>query len=127
MRRFILTAKLALLTLFAAFSFGQSQTQTGLEGIIQISPTRAGPIRADTPPFRPFPNAAFVVQNEKKDIVGTFTTDDQGHFSIALEPGHYTVVKKGDKPAIGNFGPFEVEIVAGKTTKVEWQCDSGVR
>ena len=26
-----------------------------------------------------------------------------------------------------HFGPFTVEIVAGKMTTVEWECDSGIR
>ena len=44
-----------------------------------------------------------------------------------VPPGHYKVSHKGRKSSIGRFGPFEVDVVAGKITKVEWQCDSGIR
>lgn len=123
MRRLLLSA----LAILSAFSFcsAQSSSQTGLEGVIRIGPTQAGPIKADTPASQPFPNASFVVQNDK-GAVTSFTTDDQGAFRVSLEPGHYTVVK-ANKPAIGHFGPFPVEVVAGKMTKVEWECDSGIR
>ena len=56
-----------------------------------------------------------------------FTTDDQGRFRTALAPGHYKVSLKGKTSSIGRYGPFEVDVVAGQTTKVQWQCDSGMR
>jgi hypothetical protein len=44
-----------------------------------------------------------------------------------LSPGRYSVTREGGKRGIGNFGPFDVEVVAGKMTPVQWQCDSGMR
>jgi hypothetical protein len=44
-----------------------------------------------------------------------------------LPPGRYTVSLKGKKTGVGRFGPFEVDVVAGQITKVQWQCDSGIR
>ena len=113
----------------AAFVFAEqspSGTETGLEGVITISPVQPGPIRADAPGSKPLANAAFVVENEKGQVA-SFTTDDQGHFRIPLAPGHYKVSLKGRKTAIGRFGPFETDIVSGKMTKVQWECDSGIR
>ena len=57
----------------------------------------------------------------------TATTDGQGRFRLSLTPGHYTVSIKGRKTTIGRFGPFEVDVVSGKMTKVQWDCDSGIR
>jgi len=125
MRPFKLAA-LAVLVVSASFCAAQSSSQTGLQGVIKIGPTQPGPIKADTPASKPFANATFVIQNDKGTVT-SFTTDVQGRFRVSLEPGHYTVAKKGDKPAIGNYGPFPVQIVAGKMTEVEWQCDSGIR
>jgi len=67
-----------------------------------------------------------VVENEK-GAVASFVTDDQGHFRISLPPGHYTVSIKEKKPAIGRYGPFEVDVVTGQMTKVQWHCDTGMR
>lgn len=112
----------------ACVSAGQtsSETGTGIEGIITISPTKAGPVRADAPSSRPLAKAPFVVENQKGEVT-SFTTDDQGRFRTSLTPGHYKVSLKNRTSSIGKYGPFEVDVVAGKMTKVQWQCDSGMR
>jgi hypothetical protein len=74
----------------------------------------------------PLANATFVVEN-KTGEVASFTTDDQGRFRTSLAPGHYKVSLRGRKFGIGRFGPFEADVVAGKMTHVQWQCDSGIR
>jgi uncharacterized membrane protein YvbJ len=113
----------------AVFSSAQAQSQspTGIEGVITVSPIRPGPIRAGAyiPNRGPFANTTFVIQSEKA-TVSLFTTDDQGRFRVSLAPGHYTVSPKqqGDLAAAG---PFDVDVVAGKMTQVEWRCDSGMR
>ena|SRR6266571_4795916 len=119
---------LALLIMSALFSPGQtpSGAETGIEGIITISPTQPGPVRADSPGSKPLANATFAVENEKGEV-GSFTTDDQGHFRTSVSPGHYKVSMKGRKSSIGRFGPFEVDVVAAKMTRVQWECDSGIR
>lgn len=119
---------LILAVMCTSFSSGQtpSGAQTGIEGIITISPTQAGPVRDDSPSSKPLANATFAVENEKGEVA-SFTTDDQGHFRTSVPLGHYKVSMKGRKSSIGRFGPFEVDVAAGKITKVEWQCDSGIR
>jgi hypothetical protein len=112
----------------ACISLGQtpSGTETGIEGVITISPAQPGPIRADSPGSIPLANAAFVVENEESEVA-SFTTDDQGRFRISVPPGHYKVSIKGKRPGIGRYGPFEVDVVPGKLTTVQWECDSGIR
>ena len=100
--------------------------ESGIEGVIRISPANPGPIRADSPGSIPLANAAFVVENEKSEVA-SFTTDDQGRFRISVPPGHYKVSIKGKTRGIGRFGPFEVDVAPGKMTKVQWECDSGIR
>ncbi|MGH7984637.1 MAG: carboxypeptidase-like regulatory domain-containing protein [Candidatus Udaeobacter sp.] len=119
---------LAFLIMSALFSPGQtpSGAETGIDGVITISPTQAGPVRDDSPASRPLANAAFAVENEKGEVA-SFTTDGEGHFRTSVPPGHYKVSMKGRKSSIGRFGPFEVDIIAGKMTNVQWQCDSGIR
>jgi hypothetical protein len=119
---------LMVLTMCAGFLPGQTQSgsETGIEGVITISPIKAGPVRADAPSSRPLANTAFVVENQKGETT-SFTTDDQGSFRTPLAPGHYKVSLKGRTSSIGRYGPFEVDVMAGQMTKVQWQCDSGMR
>ena len=100
--------------------------ESGIEGIITISPARPGPIRADALGSVPLANATFVVENNNAEVA-SFTTEDNGHFRAALPPGHYKISLKGRKSSIGRFGPFEVDVSAGKITTVQWECDSGIR
>jgi hypothetical protein len=117
-----------VLTMCAGFLPGQTQSgsETGIDGVITISPIKAGPVRADTPSSRPLANTAFVVDNQKGETV-SFITDAQGSFRIPLAPGHYKVSLKERTSSIGRYGPFEVDVLAGRMTKVQWQCDSGMR
>jgi hypothetical protein len=112
----------------ACFCSGQTQSgsATGLEGVITVAPIHPGPIRAgsDIPNSAPLANAAFAVENEK-GMVTSFTADDQGRFRVSLAPGHYAVSMKERR--FPHCGPFEVDVVAGKMTKVEWGCDTGMR
>ena len=103
-----------------------SAGEAGIEGTITISPTHGGPTRIGVSNSRPLASTEFAVQNEKGEAAGSFKTDNQGHFQVLLAPGHYKVVRKSDQK-IGFFGPFEAEVTPGKMTKVEWQCDSGMR
>jgi hypothetical protein len=123
-----LSIALAVLIMCAGFLPGQTQSgsETGIEGVITISPIKAGPVRADAPSSRPLANAAFAVENQKGEIA-SFTTDTEGRFRVSLAPGHYKVSLKGRTSSIGRYGPFEVDVAAGKMTKVQWECDSGMR
>jgi hypothetical protein len=104
-----------------------AEPQTGIEGVIMITPARPGPVRADGPASVPLAHATWLVKNDKGDVAKEFTTDDQGRFQASLPPGRYTVSLKGKKTGVGHFGPFEVDVVAGQITKAQWQCDSGMR
>ena len=119
---------LAFLIMSALFSPAQTSSgaETGIEGVITIGPAQAGPVRDDSPSSKPLVNATFAVENEKGSVA-SFTTDGQGHFRTSVPPGHYKVSMQGRKSSIGRFGPFEVDVVAGKMTSVQWECDSGIR
>ena len=122
-----LSIALAVLIMCADFLPGQTQSgsETGIEGVITIDPSRPGPVRVDAP-VSPLANTAFTVESQKGEIT-SFTTDDQGRFRMPLGPGHYKVSLKGKTGGVGRFGPFEVDVIAGQMTKVQWRCDSGIR
>jgi hypothetical protein len=118
--------------MFAGFCSSQTsptptpESGTGIEGVITLSPTHPGPVRPGMISSKPLANATFVAANEKGTAT-EFTTDSEGHFRISLAPGHYTVSLKDKKGGIGRYGPFDVDVPAGQMTKVEWQCDTGMR
>jgi hypothetical protein len=116
------------LVIFSCFLFGQTQSDsgTGLEGVIKISPNRPGPIRNGEPSSGPFANTTFNVQNQNGKVA-SFTTDDQGRFRISLPPGRYRVAVENNETRVRHCGPFEVEVTAGQMTKADWGCDSGMR
>jgi hypothetical protein len=121
-----------LVALLSCFSLANAQptpnvdTLAGVEGVISVGPIHGGPARAGIPNSRPLADTAFVVENEK-GTVASFKTDEQGRFRISLAAGHYTISIKDRKAGIGRYGPFPVDVVAGKTTMVEWHCDTGMR
>ena len=127
LRRF----SIALVGLIMCVGFLPGQTpsgsETGIEGVITINPWHPGPIKADEPLAKPLGNSTWVVKNDKGEAATEFTTDAQGQFQTSLPPGRYSVSLKGKKSGVGKFGPFDVEVVAGKMTKVQWRCDSGLR
>ena len=120
---------LALLVTYGSMSFGQTEPEraTGIEGVITVSPTRPGPIRAgsDVPNAAPLPNAVFSVENDKGTVT-SFTTDNLGQFRVSLKPGHY-VVTLAEHRFPWPCGPFEIDVESAKMTKVEWRCDTGMR
>ena len=120
---------LALLLTYGTVSSGQMERDqvTGIEGVITVSPTRPGPIRAgsDIPNAAPLPNAVFTVRNEKGTVT-SFTTDSEGRFRISLKPGHYIILlaeHRFPRPC----GPFDIDVESAKMTKVEWRCDTGMQ
>lgn len=132
MNKYFLTASLVVLS----FCLCLAQTSptntpssgTGIEGSVVISPARPGPTRRGEPDSRPLPNVKFVVVKQGETApVASVTTDERGRFHVALPPGHYSLMKEGGKRGIGRFGPFEVEVVAGKMTAETFHCDSGMR
>ena len=120
---------LALLLTYGSVSFGQIEPDraTGIEGVITVSPTRPGPIRAgsDIPNAAPLPNALFSVENEKGKVT-SFTTDSEGRFRVSLKAGHY-IIALAEHRFPRPCGPFEIDVESAKMTKVEWRCDTGMR
>ena len=117
-----------LIAMAVCTSTGQTPSggESGIDGIITISPAKPGPTRIDEAGSVPLANTAFAIESNDREV-GSLTTDEKGHFRVALPPGHYKVSLKGRKTSIGRFGPFEVEVVSGKMTNVQWECDSGIR
>jgi uncharacterized membrane protein len=121
---------IGLLFVIVCASVARSESKagnTGVTGVIMVSPIRPGPIKkgSESPVAAPLPNATFTVTRDNGSVT-RFTTDAMGRFKVLLEPGHYAVLlaeNRFPKPC----GPFELTVEAGKMTSVEWRCDSGMR
>ena len=98
---------------------------TGIEGTISISPVRGGPQRAGVPNSKRLVNTEFIATHTDGTQT-SFITDGQGHFRVMLAPGHYQVTTK-QKRGIGGCKMLEVDVAAGAITRVDWNCDSGMR
>jgi hypothetical protein len=125
--RNLLTA-FGLIVMAVCASAGQTPSggESGIEGVITVSPANPGPTIADAAGSMPLASATFTVEN-KNGEVASFITDDQGRFRVSLPPGHYKISLKGRKSSIGRFGPFEADVAPGKMANVQWNCDSGIR
>lgn len=100
--------------------------ETGVTGVISISPTHGGPIHRDEPDSKPLPNVAFVIKKGDA-IVALFTTDEHGAFRVTLRPGDYTISRKDSPGGIGKFEDHPFEVTEGEMKQVNWTIDSGIR
>src|ERR1700752_2428580 len=113
---------------FAGFCCGQASPppgETGIEGVISLTPAHPGPERPGLASSVPLADATFLVMGPAGSVA-EFTTDAQGAFNVSLPPGHYSVIRK-QQQKIERCGPFDVDVVANRMTKTEWRCDSGMR
>ena len=104
----------------------KSQPEAGIEGVISAGPIHGGPTRQGVPDSKPLANTEFLVEKEKS-VVASFKTDDQGRFRVSLPAGHYRISRKDWNAKIGSYGPFEVDVAAGKMKVVQWNCETGLR
>lgn len=102
-----------------------SAGDSGIEGVITVSPARPGPIREGESGKAPVANTAFVVK-KGDEKVASFTTDAAGHFRLILPAGHYIVGREDTGAAIGHW-QFEVDVASDKMVSVAWTGDSGMR
>jgi Prealbumin-like fold domain len=125
-RNFLTVFGLIVMAVYASTGQTPSAGESGIEGVITISPTNPGPSRVDGSASKPLANVTFAVEKNNAEVT-SFITNDQGRFRVSLPPGHYNISLKGRKSSIGRFGPFEADVAAGKMTNVQWECDSGIR
>jgi hypothetical protein len=106
-----------------------AQTESGIEGQTLISPTRPGPVRADTPSTAPYAATLAIVAKASGREVARLKTGSDGRFRVALPPGQYRVVPVQERP--GRFLPSaseeEVTVRPGQFARVEIHFDSGMR
>ena len=98
---------------------------TGLTGIVVRGPIT--PVcQIQVPCDAPFSADFSVEQNGK--VVSRFRSDQDGRFSIMLEPGAYRVVPAADAPIIFPTSQAKtVNVLASGLTEIRLTFDTGIR
>lgn len=96
---------------------------SGIRGTILAGPACPGPARLDSPcPDRPIRMTVEIVQGGT--VAATFTTSDDGKFSVALAPGTYLFRSKAGLPALRSQS---IRVDAGTYTDLVLHADTGIR
>lgn len=100
--------------------------ESGIQGMVTISPTCGGPVRPGQDCTAPY-QAAITVLNQAGQAVAQVTSGADGRFALALPPGAYTL--RPEKPAkgIAQAAEVSVTVAAGEVAAVEITYDSGLR
>ena len=123
--RCLVFATLTAVLVMVADAGATPPANSGIEGVISVSPSRPGPARIGVVDKAPAPNLTFVVK-QGDSAISSFTTDAEGHFRVSLPPGHYIVLREDAGAAVGRWR-FEADVAANQITKVNWTGDSGMR
>ena len=124
-RRWVLAAWLVLLGALTAVSMTVGSSYASSFGLPNTDSARAIKLLQAANPAQSG-DTEFVVMSGEKEVA-SFTTGADGTFRVLLPPGQYSVRKKNHQTGIGRYGPFDAFVSAGEMTKVEWNCDSGMR
>jgi hypothetical protein len=119
-----LTVALALL-LAACASSPESQS-SGVTGTVLAGP-QCPVERADSPcPDRPVVDAVVVALDAEGNVVGTDSSDQDGHFGIYLAPGQYRIVVQ-NLHGIQSSKPATVRVESNRYSDVTLLVDTGIR
>lgn len=105
-----------------------TQAQGTLDGVVEAGPTC--PVESVTQPCppKPVPNRDVLIETSGGSLVAKVTTDQQGRFEVNLAPGTYELkVVPGITQYPIQRKPQVVTIVAGQTTQVKIELDTGIR
>jgi hypothetical protein len=111
---------------YVASSTPTSSVEVGatLTGIISEGPT-APVCRTDVSCERPVSNHTVEALDSSGGIVAQGSTDDNGRYTLQLQPGHYTLVLV-PKVGLGNIPDNQVDVKAGVNTH-NLSVDTGLR
>ncbi len=103
--------------------------QGTLAGKVVARPTC--PVERADKPCQPAPvtHRAVSIEDTSGSVVTAVTTDGQGQFNVALDPGSYVVkvaIVTG-QPGLRQLTPGDVTILAGETTPLTITLDTGIR
>jgi hypothetical protein len=105
-----------------------ADASSGITGQVLIGPTCGGPVSADPSTEcadQPYPTTVQVLDSSGQ-LITQFTTDAEGRFRIALQPGSYTLhpASTGRLPTASDQ---DIQVVGGQYLTVTITYDSGMR
>ena len=116
-----------IVILFLAFSgCEKDELTTGLEGIVFKGPINPVEIEGqiNDAPFA----ALFNVYDKKDKFIKSFSSDDNGEFSVMLEPGDYKISPDDSAPIMNpEYQVKTVQIGTDSMTKEDLYFDTGIR
>lgn len=102
---------------------------SGISGTVTASPTCPVSKPGDKNCL-PHPlTAQFAVQSPEGSTVTSFTTNEDGVFSVFAAPGTYHIVRTyaTAPPQIGGCPTTSVTVISGKHATIDIVCDTGIR
>ena len=122
-RRFAITLGLLAMAAFVYAGQTPSEAATGIEGVIAISPIKAGPVRADGPSSRPLANTAFVAENQKGEVapfasgISTMALGNSARSNPPASPAAQCITRASRSPnkATWSFAPTQLASANAKT------------
>lgn len=127
--RLLALAPLLLAAACGANTGATDQPSTGVTGVVWLAPTC--PVEQEGQPCdaeRAGQVTVTLAEPASGDeatgsTVATATSDEQGRFTIAVEPGSYLLTADAGMLC----RPMPVEVVAGDPVSVDLSCDTGIR
>jgi hypothetical protein len=103
--------------------------QGTLVGDVVAGPTCPVEVAENPCPPAPVPNRQVRIETPVGAVAATVTTDAEGHFTVHLPPGHYVIHVAIIPGQVGfqQVTPGDVTLVAGQTTSITIELDTGIR
>jgi hypothetical protein len=114
-------------SLLGCVSAEVSAAESGVTGIVTVSPTRPGPQVAGEASWRPFADAEVQLRDAHGAIVGRTNTDSKGNFRILAPSGQYQVRIDTHGALFPRCQPESAQVAEAQLAHVEISCDSGMR
>lgn len=127
MKTKILLASIVLLTLACGLFATPRPTDSGITGKVLVGPMCPVMIEGQDCPDQPY-QATITVNNPEGRKIARFETDEQGNFTVPLEPGEYILhpeTPQGAPLPRAEEQPFTVK--PGEYTRLIVTYDSGIR
>ncbi len=117
----------AALSLLACVSSRVSAEESGISGVVTVTPARPGPQRAGAPGGKPLVGADVQIRDAGGAIAGRATTDADGAFRILTPSGAYQLHLDVQGAKFPRCSRQNVQVEAGRMAHVDVTCDSGMR
>jgi hypothetical protein len=104
---------------------GGGSDNSGIQGSVRAGPTCPVEQENSPCPDRPVAGAEVTAKTASGEEAGKTTADEEGRFSLRLEPGSYDVT--ASSPSVMGCDTQRVDVIESHYTPVRITCDTGIR